>query len=209
MFWLKLALLLAVFQLPLGAIGYLAHKSGYLIDTPAQAQKREPEYRNHPKIGFAVKHGGLIGDVLWLSLAMAIIVVLYGEEWNLGLFLGVLVCSSLVGIPLLEQWRVESLEVPSVLGIGGHATIGTAIHYFYMTLAIAIFVMFACTPGVGLMPLWVIVGLLLLHVAVGVLEPIWVSTGKIPPKETWIIFVSAWGTVLAFGGVRTALHFWW
>ena len=50
MFWLKLALLLAVFQLPLGAIGYLAYKSGYLIDTPAQAQKREPEYRNHPKI---------------------------------------------------------------------------------------------------------------------------------------------------------------
>ncbi len=201
--WLTFLIYYACFQALVVAMGVLCWQEGYFANTPAQAARREPKFRDDKRIGYLVKHGGILGDVLWMSAAMAFIAAAYGAGFDALSMLGLLVLAGLIGIPLLTQWAHESLAVPSGLGRDGYPTIAGGVHYFYMSIALMLVGKFyLLTPNLRVRDIWIVTGLLMGHVALGVLQPIYSSTGRIP-KGTWVIFGSGWGALIVLASLRT------
>ena len=163
----------------------LAHLLGFFF--LSDAKKRVPE--GTPVAAFS-KHGGIWGDVLYVSALIAWIVAKYAPDWSVGTVMFGALLGAVSALTALSAWSRSGTEEAFVLG--GKTTVVGYIHGFYTWIALS--VLFSFLYGCGhMVPQQEALGIavvFVLHSALGSFQPSWIARKKID-KGAWLQFAVA------------------
>ncbi len=178
----------------------LAYHDGFLF----ASQARDAAYEGR-KIAVLIKHGGIWSDLLFLNLVGAYILNRYANDWNVRTFAMSFFIAIVVGIAPVMQWAAASKEVPEALARDGLLTIAGCVHYMYMALMFTFVAMFyfASSNVSTESAIWITVAFIV-HIAIGLLQPPWVTHGSVP-KDAFV-FLGMGSTMLI--GFATKLIYW-
>ena len=143
-----------------------------------------------------LNHGGLIGDILWLSPAIAFVIDRYADQWSMPQIIitsavGILAAMAMHG--LYSSGNGGSNTVIDCLTLPGGIRPQGVSYVMYMACVMTVVqLFFLCTANVPLSHILLVTGILAVHMAVGVLQPTWYVYHKL---NTTVITtaVTAWG----------------
>lgn len=120
-----------------------------------------------------VLHGGAIGDVLFLTFLLPIVIG-YADRWQSRHVWWCLLFASLASWGMNEMWVGMSMQVPNCFARHGFTVPAGYLHVLYSSLALTLAALFyGWTPGLRRVHLRLVAGLSFAHLLTGVYFPAW------------------------------------
>jgi hypothetical protein len=139
------------------------------------------------------RHGGMWGDFFLINPIVAHILHAHSYTWSLIIFAVVLTTAAFAGIFLQIPILHDSQSTPSAFARDGRLTMVGGMHYLYFAVSITIicmFYLFTQNSNITNAEIVIVTICLILHLALGVLQPAWVVHG----------FIHLPGKLIAGGG---------
>jgi hypothetical protein len=151
--------------------------------TPAQMQ------RSGVREGLPfMAHGGMWGDIIFISPLVATIIAIYGPEWSPGSVATAVILGGIASGAMHETYKKGPFPEAHVQY--GRLTTAGQIHRWYMALAFAALILYY--TSVSYTPwMWLVSALLVLHtiagthVILGLLCPKWYPGRPLHNPQTW------------------------
>jgi hypothetical protein len=137
------------------------------------------------------RHGGMLGDLLIVSIIAAWISVYHSNEWSMKVFKRYGLISFVLGTAVSIFWVMGSKKVIDSFGVNGLPRMNAFFHWIYFVYCFAMILLYfyASTPR-SLLEAGLITSGLSIHLMLGMLQTASYSQGIIPGdvwKPFWVL----------------------